>query len=437
MISQSGKNFIKNAFLIFSIRVIGAALTFVSTLVFAKILGPERFGIFSLLLTLVTIVSVFVRMGLDNVVLKQVSANLTSQPELSNGYLLSSIRWILLSGGLLTIIIYLFSKFIAYDIFSKPVLEDPLKYFSFYIIPFSLVIIFSAAFKSFERPIFANLIQTIFVPLSVLITVALFWFFEVIELEYIITALILGAILGNLIYLYFWDTKYKTKIVKYLTFSSLLKEGFPMLLISSGALVMAWSDIIMLGIFATNNEIGAYAAASRTVMVTSLVLIAINSITAPKYARYYRENKIESIKRLAQASSLILLITVSIPIGLIFLYSQEIMQLFGQGYALGAKVLVILAIGQFVNVSFGSVGYLLSMTGREEKLRDIMFISAIVNIILSYIGIKFFGFIGVAYATAFSVVLWNTLALVEVKKYLGFWTFNIMYLFKRKTNESV
>jgi O-antigen/teichoic acid export membrane protein len=243
--------------------------------------------------------------------------------------------------------------------------------------------------------------------------------------------------LGNLIFIYFWSTKYKTKIVKYLAFSSLLKEGFPMLLISSGALVMAWSDIIMLGIFATNNEIGAYAAASRTVMATSLVLIAINSITAPKYARYYRENKIESIERLAQASSLILLITVSIPIGLIFLYSQEIMQLFGQGYTLGAKVLVILAIGQFVNVSFGSVGYLLSMTGREEKLRDIMFISAIVNIILSYIGIKFFGFVGVAYATAFSVVLWNTLALVEVKKYLGFWTFNIMYLFKRKTNESV
>jgi O-antigen/teichoic acid export membrane protein len=106
-------------------------------------------------------------------------------------------------------------------------------------------------------------------------------------------------------------------------------------------------------------------------------------------------------------------------------YSEWFMGLFGAQYRTGAIILIILSVGQFVNVSFGSVGYLLSMTGRENSLRNIMLTSSAINIILSIIGVKLYGYVGVAYATAFSTILWNALSLIVVKRHLGFWTISL------------
>ena len=190
---------------------------------------------------------------------------------------------------------------------------------------------------------------------------------------------------------------------------------------------MAWSDIIILGIYASSEDVGVYAAASRTVMVTALILIAVNAVTAPKYARFYKDGDYTSIAKLAQASSIVLLLLVLIPTLILVFFSEWIMSWFGHDYTVGATVLIILAFGQFVNVACGSVGYLLTMTGREKKLRNIFVAAATLNIALSVLSVKYFGVIGVAYSTAFSVMFWNVWAMIEVRKHLGFWSINFNF----------
>lgn len=420
------KNFLKQGFWVLLIRTSGAGLAFISTLVFAQLLGAEQFGLFSLALTFITILGVFVRMGLDNVVLKQVAANLDSQPKVSNGYLYSSVLWTILFGGTVSIFLWLFSDSVSHKIFTKPELSEILKLFSILVVPFSLVFLFSSAFKSFKRPGFALLVQTVIAPLVTLLLIGLVWLYGItVNIEYIILFVISGYSFGLLGYIYFWRKDFINFGIDKQSIAQLLKEGFPMLLISSGALILAWSDTIILGIYATAKEVGIYAVASRVVMVTSLVLIALNAITAPKYALFYRENNIQAIKHLAQQSFLILIATASVPIMFFVFYSEWFMGLFGAQYRTGAIILIILSVGQFVNVSFGSVGYLLSMTGRENSLRNIMLTSSAINIILSIIGVKLYGYVGVAYATAFSTILWNALSLIVVKRHLGFWTISL------------
>ena len=81
----------------------------------------------------------------------------------------------------------------------------------------------------------------------------------------------------------------------------------------------------------------------------------------------------------------------------------------------------MLTVGQLVNVTCGSVGCLLVMTGNEKIMRNIILITAAMNIILNVLLVREYGPIGVAYATAFSTVMWNIWAMVSVKKRLGFW----------------
>ena len=81
---------------------------------------------------------------------------------------------------------------------------------------------------------------------------------------------------------------------------------------------------------------------------------------------------------------------------------------------------MILAVSQFVNVSFGSVGYLLIMTGNELKMRKIILYTSFINIILSLLFFGIFDVLGVALSTMLCTVLWNIWALKVLQKELNF-----------------
>lgn len=62
-------------------------------------------------------------------------------------------------------------------------------------------------------------------------------------------------------------------------------------------------------------------------------------------------------------------------VGFMLIFPERLMWLFGEQFKSGANLLRIFALGQFVNVMTGCVGYLLSMSGHERVLRNVFFIS--------------------------------------------------------------
>jgi O-antigen/teichoic acid export membrane protein len=126
----------------------------------------------------------------------------------------------------------------------------------------------------------------------------------------------------------------------------------------------------------------------------------------------FKEGDYEQIAKLAQSTSIILLFIVSIPSVILLLFPSWVLSWFGSDYTVGATALMILVVGQFINVACGSVGYLLTMTGKEKVMRNIMLVTALVNVGLSIYLVQDFGMKGVAFATAFSIVLWNIWAMI-------------------------
>ena len=76
--------------------------------------------------------------------------------------------------------------------------------------------------------------------------------------------------------------------------------------------------------------------------------------------------------------------------------------------------LVILAIGQLVSVSAGSVSSLLNMTGHERDTMQGLMIAASLNLVLNLLLTPRWGATGAAVATAVTLIVWNLILLRKV-----------------------
>ena len=85
--------------------------------------------------------------------------------------------------------------------------------------------------------------------------------------------------------------------------------------------------------------------------------------------------------------------------------SQAILSLFGQDFQAGWSVLVILSLGNLINVGVGPVGYMLTMTGRPGLELLNSWLSGVLHIILNLLRIPRYGAIVAAVATAATAAL--------------------------------
>jgi len=145
-------------------------------------------------------------------------------------------------------------------------------------------------------------------------------------------------------------------------------------------------------------------------MLTSFILIAVNSISAPKFAALHAQNDGQALGRLASNSARLTALLAS-PVLLVFLvFPGRVLWVFGPEFVAGATVLSILAAGQFVNAATESVGYLLIMTGHERLERTLAAGFFFVNIALNLALIPPLGMVGAATSTALSLGSRNLVA---------------------------
>jgi O-antigen/teichoic acid export membrane protein len=179
----------------------------------------------------------------------------------------------------------------------------------------------------------------------------------------------------------------------------------------------------MLGIWESSANVGIYNAAIKTAMLTSFVLISVNSIAAPKFASLYQNNDMKALGDVSRGTSKIMIILAS-PILVVFiLFPEWVLLFFGEEFQQGSSVLMILAVGQFINVATGSVGYLLQMTGHERLVRNTLLFSAFLLVSLSIMIIPLYGVVGAAFVSASMLAVQNIIMMLLVWKYLNIITF--------------
>ena len=403
-----------------SLKVLAAFIAFALNVVLARLLGPAGSGLYFLALTVTTIGAVVGRAGLDNVLLRSAAANsAVGDWSALKGIYAGGTRIALCTSSLSAAIIFLIAPVLADKAFSQPGLTSLIRLMALSIIPVSLSTLHSELLKGIKRTKEAIAVLSIFTPAISLLVVYLL--VPELGIAGAAMAYTVSSLMTLLVGILLWklSTPELAGVVGYLEPSRLLKTGFPMFCAVLLQLVIQWSSFLMLGIWASSADVGIFGVASRAATLTSFALMAVNTIAAPRFAALYRLGDMAALGKIARDSARLTTILAS-PVLLLFIACPDtIMNLFGKGFAKGATPLSILAVGQFINVATGSVGYLLTMSGNERLFRNIFAVCALGNLLLNASLIPHYGATGAAIATATTTTLLSVSGAVIVSWKLG------------------
>lgn len=199
--------------------------------------------------------------------------------------------------------------------------------------------------------------------------------------------------------------------------SALLSE-LPSLWISSLMLIcLQWSSQVIGGIFLTPQELAILYVYLRLALSVSLVLVAVNIYASPRYSKFHASGDLLALKNLVRQCGQIMVV-VAVPILFaLFVFADFFLTIFGEEYSADANLFRLLLLAQFFNVTSGSSGVLLNMTGFANVMRDITLLSGVAAILLALFLTLFYGLYGAILAGALAVILQNALAAYCVYRY--------------------
>lgn len=194
-----------------------------------------------------------------------------------------------------------------------------------------------------------------------------------------------------------------------------VKSAIPLML-SVGLIVANMNiDVVMVGVLANEEEAGQYRVASRLAAFVPFFLFAVNNAVAPRISALHTKGdtqKLQNILTMVARVTFILTLPVAL---LLFVFGQNILGLFfGASFTEAAISLSILVVANSFSVLMGQVGQVMSLTGHEKYSAYAVLASLIVNVSLNYILVPKLGMNGAAIATGVSIVVWNGL--------LAYWT---------------
>lgn len=390
-----------------------AAFSLVTAVLFARMLGATEFGAYTVATAWASLLAVLGRIGLDSYTTRElaIALNRKDWPR-SMGMLLSVLILVIAVSSALALILY--AGFLWID----PDIDQALKRlfgYSCLLVPvLSLEIIVHSILRAAGHNSVAVLIRFFIRPLLLILVLSIAYALEIrfTGLEAILSQtgtvmfgsclLIIAAIVSLPKELLGSRPVFNARVHG--------KGGLRFLAIAGLGVVIANTDIVMLGFISTAQEAGMYRVASRVAVVITLSLAAVSLPLAPRLAVLYQEHRPQQLKKIYHKANALSL-ALSLPLFLIFIiFSGELLSIFGSEFAAASPLLVALAMVAMIDVFMGPAALCLNMVGRENTVTIILAAASLLNVLLNLFLIPKYGAMGAVFATAITVTAWKLAA---------------------------
>ncbi len=428
------KEIISGSAVTFALKMGGMLLGYLVVLVISKQFGAEGIGIYSLTLAVITFLAMLSTMGMDMSILRYVGQfnqeNHHQKLKLLYKYVLEITVPVSIT---LSAVLFLLSDYIALHIFQNSTYCDALKIASF-IIPFFAItnvnVEYIRGLKNLKISEFLRSVHRPIVNLLFLFILSIYFSNTTLPLY----SLFIAIVFTCLVSLYFIYKKLTTITLKTngdFSKTELIETSFPMLITSLSTFFMGNIALVFLQIYSTTDQVGIFSVALKISMLISLVLMVVNTISAPKFSELFWAKEYHSLQQVIHQSTKIIFFSSLLIAAVAVLFNTAILSLFGKEFIAGSVALLLLILGQLINAATGSVGIFLNMTGHQKILRNIVVISMLVSIALNYLLIPLYGINGAAFASMVCAILANISAAYYVKVHLGYTTYFVPSFLRR------
>ena len=410
--------------------VISVIVGFFFKVYLSRVLGADGLGIYSLGITTIGVLGIFLSFGYGNGLIRFISKYKATQNYNKLLSYLTNTSIINLCVVLpVSILFYFFPDIIADNMLKTPKLKEYIPLFGLMMFVNSFLVLAEQTIRGLQEVKKSTIINT-FLRLPFKIGLVVLFFNWGWRIEGYIIAEVLGSVLA-FIFLKILIKRLlpRTRDFKRANFNNEEKKYSLNLLITNSVLALGrHGDKIVLVYFLSTFELGIYSVTLTIAAFIPLVLTSVNSIFSPIISQLHSQNKLNDLAHYFKLSGRYIFL-LSFPLMFfIFLFSKPIMSLFGNDFIQGSVLLSLIVIGQFINVSMGSVGLMLQMTGLEKPMRNISIFTSIVSFLLYFVLISKWGLVGLGVVYIFNILLQNIACTYVLNKYLNIHLFHTEYI---------
>lgn len=412
----------RNAVAAFLVRVVSAALLYLTQVVLARWMGSFEYGIYVFVWTWVLVLGGLAPLGLNLAVIRLVPEyRETNQLDLVRGLKLGSNLVSFGIGTALAIVggagLWLFSESVA----------------NYYILPLYLALICVPmyALGNIQDGLgrgqawmgIALIPPYILRPLIVLGAMA---GAHAIGLPMTATTAAAAAILAAWIAALLQFIMIETRMAKSVPagahayeWKPWLATSMPLFVIGACELALQNADVLVVSTFLTPQDVAIYFAAAKTMSLIMFVHYAVGSAVANRFSALNARGDKEGLKVFVRdAVNWTFWPSLAAAI-VILLLGQPLLWLFGPEFIAGFPVMMILVVGFLFRSAMGPSEFLLNMLGEQKACAAVLVFTAVLNVILNLIMVPAFGLIGAALATSTALIATALLQYLVAKRRLG------------------
>ncbi len=418
---------ITNSFWNLSRLIINRIGALIFTIILARFLVPEGYGLYSLVLSTSMIFFTFADLGINMTLVRYLSLALKKDKRKIPSYHRYLLKFKFLLSLIVSIIFIFLSYPLAFYVFKNSQLFLPFLVASFYIFILSFDTFYTQVFYSIEKVQYVSLKESINHILRIVFALFIFYF---IASYYYIVGIFLSFIIISFFMILFSLFYIKKLIPEFYLKPKIEVDkrkirrfvGF-VTIASISSVFFSYVDSIMLGVFLSLEYVGYYRAAFSLVFGIVGILSFTNIVLLTSFTKL----KDEKNKIFEKIIKYILIIIVPSVFGLLILGRYFIRIFFGYSYLPATLPLYFLAPLIFPIVLIGIFLSLFSAKEKPEIFAKLILIISIINVVLNLIFIKLFLLIsplwataGAAIATLISWTIYFVASIYAIKKEFNF-----------------
>lgn len=392
MLDEFYKRLKKGSLESFALQIIGVACLFFMHSRMANVLSVEDYGVFNYALAMATMLVLLSTVGWPGALTRLIPEYVRKE------------QWMLLKGMLISSHFYTLFLSILFS-FALVVLSlnvmHPEKVEAVVIAAVLLPLLSLIALR---RRIFMALhsVRGFIVPdeiiLPIVVAIGLFLLppASTKEASYLYIGVALLVFLGTLLWLRKLLPGEIMQVTPAYSIKKWLSLSFPFMISGGAQMFLNQSGVLVLGYYNKLDGVGLYSAAFRLSLLVTFVMSAINVIGMPLLATAFQSEEPQTLKKIFRKTQL-WSIFGAFPVGMaFFLFSDNLLKIFGDGYVQAAGILQVLIVGQMANAASGLSGSLLAVSNKQIYFASTMALCAVTAVIMMAICIPIWGVTSVA-----------------------------------------
>lgn len=412
----------------FSGKVLTALSGLAISMLLTRLLTPGEMGIYFLAFSLASVAAIVAQLGLTQTIVRLVAESMgTGRPERARQSIILVLKLAAFSVFFIVCFIaFGLGELIAEKVFKSTIMLQLIGLVAVWTVIITFQKLIAEVYRGFHDIRLATILGGLATSVFSMLLFSILWLIQGKgNLEQILT-LTLGAGLSSILIssAVLWNKLNKLPSgSSQITLVDIMNISWPLWITSLAILLLAQAALWIMGIFRLPSEVAVFGAAGQVLSLVAMPLLIVNAVVPPIISEMYVQEDLESLEKSLRNIAFISSIPALLVLVVFIFFGGLILGfLFGEFYQTGGMILIILSVGQLVNVWAGSCGQVLMLTGYQTTMMVITIFCGVITVVLAWVLVEAYGGVGVAVAASTGLTMQNFFMLLAVKNKLGIWT---------------